>query len=344
MFLFNRYVCTVLLLVVLFAVMGVRSAMAHEGRNVGDYNFIVGFINEPAIEGMINGVSLRLTSLKEEEPHDHNAHMKMSGSESGEIDLVSHGGVFVSELLGDGVFEFKFDHDFEDLTVPFHAHPIETQGSIMISHDNPAADLIVIKIHSTGFEPAKVKIRPDATIRFENHIGDPTVIMSGQLSDIEQISDEPIHSSAVEGIDTLQVEVTHIASGVSQLMSLKDSFGIPGQYEAGVIPTSPGPYRFRFVGDIKGQAVNEIFESGNNTFDEVKSAKEIQFPLQLSAPRETENAARGALETANEAREAAANVASSASTGILLGAIALILGVVALSLAVLAFQRSGRKA
>ena len=44
MFLFNRYVCTVLLLVVLFAVMGVRSAMAHEGRNVGDYNFIVGFI------------------------------------------------------------------------------------------------------------------------------------------------------------------------------------------------------------------------------------------------------------------------------------------------------------
>ena len=238
MFLFNRYVCTVLLLVVLFAVMGVRSAMAHEGRNVGDYNFIVGFIDEPAIEGMINGVSLRLTSLKEKEPHDHNAHT---------------GGV-------------------------------------------------------------------------------------------EQSSDDAIHSNAVGGIDTLEVEVTHIASGISKLMSLKESFGIPGQYEAGFIPTSPGPYRFRFVGDIKGQAVNEIFESGNNTFDEVKSAKEIQFPLQLSAPRETENAARGALETANEAREDAANVASSASTGILLGAIALILGVVALSLAVLAFRRSGRKA
>ena len=343
MFLFNRYVCTVLLLVVLFSFMGVRSAMAHEGRNVGDYNFIVGFINEPAIEGMINGVSLRLTSLKEEESHDHNAHMKMSGSTSGEIDLVSHGGVFVSELGGDGVFEFTFDHDFEDLTVPFHAHPIETQGSITISHDNPAADLIVIKIHSTGFEPAMVMIRPETTIRFENHIGDPTVIMSGQLVDAEQTSDEPIHSRAVEGIDTLEVEVTHIASGVSQVMSLKESFGIPGRYEAGFIPTSPGPYRFRFIGDIKGQAVNEIFESGNNTFDEVKSAKEIQFPLQLSAPRETENAARGALETANEAREDAANVASSASTGILLGAIALILGVAALLLAVLAFQRSGRK-
>ena len=339
MFLFNRYIRIVLLLAVLFSVIGVRSALAHEGRNVGDYNFIVGFINEPAIEGMINGVSLRVASLKEG-VDDHHAGTKMSSG----IDLVSHGGVFVSELGADAVFEFTFDHDFEDLTVPFHAHPIETQGSIMVGHDNPSGDLTVIKIHSSGFEPAMVMIRPETTIKFENHMGESTVIMSGQLGDIEQNSDEPIHSNAVEGITTLEVEVTHIASGISQVLSLKESFGIPGQYEAGFIPTSPGPYRFRFIGDLKGQTVDEVFESGNTTFDEVKSAKEIQFPVQLSAPRETENAARGALDTANEAREDAAHVAGSASTGILLGTAALILGVVALLLAVMAFQRSGRKA
>jgi hypothetical protein len=175
-------------------------------------------------------------------------------------------------------------------------------------------------------------------------MGEPTVIMSGQLGDVEQNLDEPIHSNAVEGITTLEVEVTHIASGILQVMSLKESFGIPGQYEAGFIPTSPGPYRFRFIGDVKGQTVDEVFESGNTTFDEVKSANEIQFPVQLSAPRETENAARGALDTANEAREDAAHVAGKASTGILLGTAALILGVVALLLAVMAFQRSGRKA
>jgi hypothetical protein len=118
MFLFNRYVRTVLLLAVLFSVIGVPSALAHEGRNVGEYNFIVGFINEPAIEGMINGVSLRVASLKEE-VDDHHSGMKMSSG----IDLVSHGGVFVGELGADAVFEFTFDHDFEDLTVPFHVQP-----------------------------------------------------------------------------------------------------------------------------------------------------------------------------------------------------------------------------
>lgn len=32
-----------LLLTVLFAVFGTSTALAHEGRDVGDYNFVVGF-------------------------------------------------------------------------------------------------------------------------------------------------------------------------------------------------------------------------------------------------------------------------------------------------------------
>lgn len=37
-------------------------ASAHETRNVGtDYEFVVGFINEPAIQGDTNGISLRIT-------------------------------------------------------------------------------------------------------------------------------------------------------------------------------------------------------------------------------------------------------------------------------------------
>ena len=76
----------------------------------------------------------------------------------------------------------------------------------------------------------------------------------------------------------------------------------------------------------------------------MKSAKEILFPLQSSAPRETENAATGALDTANEARADVAHLAISVSTAIFLCTAALILGVVALLFAVLAFQRSGEKA
>jgi plastocyanin len=337
-----------LLLTLLFAVLGTGTALAHEGRDVGDYNFVVGFIDEPAVEGMLNGVSLRVTSLLEEDhlhddAMDAGMDMGMGDGMAAEIDLVSHGGVFVDEVAAGAHYEFTFNHDFEDLTVPFHAHPIETQGSIMVGHDNPATDVVVVEIHENGFQPAMVMIQADTTVRFENMMTEPTVVMSGPLGEVE-VPAGPVPSNVVQGITTLEVEVTHIASEVSQVMELKEAFGNPGLYKAEFIPTSPGPYRFHFIGDIEGQAVDEIFESSNTTFDEVTPASEIQFPVQLAAPRETENAARGALEAAAAAGSDADDAASSASTATLLGIVALILGLVGLVLGGLAYQRSGKKA
>jgi plastocyanin len=328
-----------LLLTVLFAVLGTATALAHEGRDVGDYNFVVGFINEPAVEGMLNGVSLRVTSLLEEEHDDHNAGMDMGT----EIDLVSHGGVFVDELAAGASYEFTFGSDFDDLTVPFHAHPIETQGSIMIGHEGPDVSEVVVEIHDHGFEPARVMIQAGTTVRFENHMTEPTVLMSGPLGEVEVPAGE-VASNVVAGLTTLQVEVTHVSSSVSQIMDLKEAWNSPGQYKAEFIPTSPGAYNFRFFGDIEGTEINESFESSNTTFDEVTPANEIQFPVKLTAPRETENAARGALDAANDAGTEASDAASSASTATLLGIIALILGVVGLVLGGLAYQRSGKKA
>jgi len=332
-----------LLLTVLFAVLGTSTVLAHEGRDVGDYNFVVGFINEPAVEGMLNGVSLRVTSLHADE-HDHDAGMDMGMEMSTEIDLVSHGGVFVDELASGAHYEFTFTHDFEELTVPFHAHPIETQGSIMVGHDNPAADEVVVEIHENGFQPAMVMIQAGTTVRFENMMADPTVVMSGPLGEVEPSADTHASPNAVVGLTTLQVEVTHVASAVSQVMELKEAFNSPGHYKAEFIPTSPGPYNFRFFGEIDGQVVDESFESSNTTFDEVTPADEIQFPVQLAAPRETENAARGALDAATTAGSEASDAADSASTATLLGIVALILGLGGLVLGGLAFQRSGRKA
>lgn len=336
-----------LLLTVLFAVLGTSTALAHEGRDVGDYNFVVGFINEPAVEGMLNGVSIRVTSLKAEEDHDHDAGMDMGDGMAmdSEIDLVSHGGVFVDELAAGGHYEFTFNHDFENLTVPFHAHPIETQGSIVVGHDNPAASEVIVEIHENGFQPAMVMIQAGTTVKFENHMSDPTVVMSGPLGEVETApADNHESSNAVAGLTTLQVEVTHVASSVSQVMDLKEAWNSPGHYKAEFIPTSPGPYNFRFFGEIEGQVVDESFESSNTTFDEVTPATEIQFPVQLSAPRETENAARGALDAATVASSDASDASSSASTATLLGVIALILGLLGLVLGGLAFQRSGKKA
>ncbi|MBN4064777.1 hypothetical protein JYU04_03470 [Dehalococcoides mccartyi] len=336
-----------LLLTVLFAVLGTGTVLAHEGREVGDYNFVIGFINEPAVEGMLNGVSIRITSLvHDEDEHAHDdsdASMDMDMEMSAEIDLVSHGGVFVDELAPGAHYEFTFDHDYEDLVVPFHAHPIETQGSIMVGHDNPVANEVVVEIHENGFQPAMLTIQAGTTVRFENHMSEPTVVMSGPLGEPEATSGI-VSPNAVSGITTLQVEVTHVASSVSQVMELTEAFSSPGQYKAEFIPTSPGAYNFRFFGEIDGQSVDESFESSNTTFDEVTPASEIQFPVQLSSPRETENAARGALDAATAAGSDASDAASTASTATLLGIVALILGVLGLVLGGLAFQRSGKKA
>jgi len=344
MSIFSWRIRAALLLTVLFAVLGTTTVLAHEGRDVGDYNLVVGFINEPAVEGMLNGVSLRVTSLLEEEHDDHDAAMDTSDGMSTEIDLASHGGVFVNELAAGAHYEFTFDHDFEDLTMPFHAHPIETQGSIMVGHEGPDVSEVVVEIHENGFQPAMVVIRTDTTVRFENHMSEPTVVMSGPLGEVEAPADSHEATNAVAGITTLQVEVTHVSSSVSQIMDLKEAWNSPGQYKAEFIPTSPGSYNFRFFGDIEGTEINESFESSNTTFDEVTPATEIQFPVQLAAPRETENAARGALDAANDAGTEASDASSSASTATLLGIIALIIGAVGLVLGGLAFQRSGKRA
>lgn len=46
----------------LFALCFIPSASAHEKRQVSDYNFIVGFVNEPAFSGSMNGIDLRVLS------------------------------------------------------------------------------------------------------------------------------------------------------------------------------------------------------------------------------------------------------------------------------------------
>jgi hypothetical protein len=207
----------------------------------------------------------------------------------------------------------------------------------MIGHDNPAASEVIVEIHENGFVPAMVMIQAGTTVIFESHMIEPTVLMSGPLNDVAPEAYAPITLNAVTGVTTLQVEVTHVASSVSQIMDLNEAWNSPGHYKSEFIPTSPGAYNFRFFGDLQGQTIDESFESSNTTFDEVTNATDIQFPVQLSGPRETENAARGALETAN----AAGSDASSANT---LAAIAVALAFLGLVLGGLAFQRSGKKA
>ena len=75
---------------------------AHEGRDIGAYNLVVGFLNEPAYEGHLNAVSLIVTKTvdgsmeghhMEPKEGDQNSMGKINGDK---VDVVTHGTVFIS--------------------------------------------------------------------------------------------------------------------------------------------------------------------------------------------------------------------------------------------------------
>lgn len=133
---------------------------------------------------------------------------------------------------------------------------------------------------------------------------------------------------AVEGLEsTLQVEVTHQASGAARIFDLRAVPEQPGDYAADLIPTAPGVYEFRVFGTIEGLAVDETFVSrgGGGDFDDIVSPGELQFPEPLPETRELESAVRGALNTAQEAQDAAL-AAGESSAPSALSIVAIIIG------------------
>jgi hypothetical protein len=138
----------------------------------------------------------------------------------------------------------------------------------------------------------------------------------------------------VEGLqDTLQAEVTHVATGTTKLLSLRTIFNDPGHYTADLIPTAPGIYQFHIFGTVEGSAVDETFVSrgGGGGFGDIESSDDLQFPQKLTEVREVEAAVRGAQDTAQQAQDTAIQADGKASSANNLGVIAIVLGAVGIA-------------
>lgn len=126
----------------------------------------------------------------------------------------------------------------------------------------------------------------------------------------------------VDGLDKmLAAEV--IVGAKSMSIPLTASDETPGLYIGNFIPTRVGGYIFHFSGAIENQTIDEKFESGPNTFDDVQSSAALQFPDKILSPNDI---------AAN--LQAAQNAASTAQTlayaGIFIGLLGFIVGVSAL--------------
>jgi hypothetical protein len=58
------------------------------------------------------------------------------------------------------------------------------------------------------------------------------------------------------------------------------NLGTHGEFDAAVIPTTPGTYTFHLTGTINGQKVDEKFTSSDKTFNDVQAPTGVEFPNQ----------------------------------------------------------------
>jgi hypothetical protein len=81
----------------------------------------------------------------------------------------------------------------------------------------------------------------------------------------------------VEGLEeTLTVQI--LFADQSRELDLEPRFDQPGAYNGWVIPVQPGDYAFHITGTINGEAIDEIFTPGPETFSSVRDRTELEFP------------------------------------------------------------------
>jgi hypothetical protein len=119
--------------------------------------------------------------------------------------------------------------------------------------------------------------------------------------------------------------------------------GTHGEFDAPIIPTSPGTYSFHFTGTVNGQTVNETFTSSDSTFNDVVEPTPIEFPAQQPSAADLStsiNRLGPRVDTAAAAASSAHDKASTAATlSIVAIIVAVVLGVVSLVVALSARHR-----
>ena len=365
-----RYLTAIFAALALAAVAS-DAAMAHGDAELGEYRISVGFLNEPAYEGAMNAVEVRVTkptaaSADDSQDDGHAGHSHAGHSHStsaGEDALESETplGVAISAEVADGggvsvgitTDGWRWAPESVDgahKAGEGHAH-IYVDGVKIGRVYGPGYDLV-------GLEPGERHIR--VTLNANDHKqltvnGEPveasaTVTIPGMAAS-DMAMDGMAHAdmTGVEGLEnSLRVEITHVASETSRILDLHAA-GTAGHYRASLIPTSPGHYRIRLFGGISGEAIDQTFESrsGGGDFDDVSPASDIQFPIAVVSNRELESATRGAQEGAIEALNAAIdthdlilNANRRAVTGMILGGVGLVAGMAAVAVAAL-YRRRG---
>jgi len=125
---------------------------------------------------------------------------------------------------------------------------------------------------------------------------------------------------------TLKVAAA-FGGGQPRELDLEPSDEVQGLYTASLIPTRAGTYTFTFTGSIGSQQIDERFQSGPNTFDDVVSPTTLDFPTTVPAPADLAQQSQTATTMAQGAMQRATILGFA---GIAVGLVGLIVAVIAL--------------
>lgn len=138
-----------------FSVLTVNAAFAHGGREVGQYEINVGFMDEPAYEGRLNGVDLRIEMAETGAPVEgldqtlqvEVTHISSGGSKTLDLQPVAaEPGRYTAALIptAPGEFRFRFLGTIGEMTIdevfesgPDHFAAIESSAALQIPHQLP---------------------------------------------------------------------------------------------------------------------------------------------------------------------------------------------------------------
>jgi hypothetical protein len=135
------------------------------------------------------------------------------------------------------------------------------------------------------------------------------------------------NASPVQGLEqTLKAQVTY--QGQTRDLDINGISEDTDFYRAFFIPTAAGPYTFHISGTIEGNAFDQSFTSGPDTFDEVKEAQSGEFPVQLPTLAELQATAQKGADAANQV-----------TIALVLGGAGVLLGLVGIGLALAVRRR-----
>jgi hypothetical protein len=152
-----------------------------------------------------------------------------------------------------------------------------------------------------------------------------------------RILDHSAGNKPVADLKDLEVQVKTGNETVD--LTLNQAFGEPGLYEATLVPTRAGTYSFKFTGAINGQAFDETFASGEDTFDSPKDPTEVQFPAKDPTPGQLAERLDRESTRVETLQPIAADAEDKASTANTLAIAALVVGASALTVGAVAVTR-----